>query len=248
MKNKGGVLSPKLSTSLKKKIRHKQNSVFGFNSPRKQQTVKDMVLRLENRISQSSNIPECPLSSENIDVKNVTSNKKVDSQNGTDSDFCPKYENCSIQRLDGLSSLNTVDGKFSENRSNGASKCGLIYDEKCPNSARGVKGRVQSLITGYSSQVVAKPNQSSPTTKHSEGMSLGRLPSNGNVGKLTVKSPKMGISKKKSIGSSKKLKSGVRNCQKNQITNYLTPLDEPTEKVGNMVGKRTKGFETGQTS
>ena len=63
---------------------------------------------------------------------------------------------------------------------------------------------------------------------------------------LAVISPKMGSSKKKLLGSSKKLKSGVRNCQSNQITRYFTPLDEPTEKVTNMVGNRTKGFGTGQ--
>ena len=232
LKNKGGVLSPKLSTSLKTKTRLKQNSEYGFNSPKKQQTVKDMVLRLEKRISQSIINPECQISSDILGFKNVPSILKAQSQSGTESDKVP--------------GLNTGDSKLDENRSNGASKCGLIYDQKCPNIDKGVKSRVQDLKTGYGAQVVTKFQQCSQTTKHLEGSSLRRLPSNGNVGKLAVISPKMGSSKKKLLGSSKKLKSGVRNCQSNQITRYFTPLDEPTEKVTNMVGNRTKGFGTGQ--
>ena len=159
---------------------------------------------------------------------------KANSQSGTESDISP--------------SLGIENRKLDENRSNGASNCGLIFDQNCPNSTRGVENRVQSLKTGYGIKVVAVSQQCSPTTKHLEGSVLRRLPSDGNVGKLAIISPKMGSSKKKSIGSSKKPKSEVRNCQSNKISRYFTPLDEPTEKARNMVGNRTKGFGTGQLS
>jgi len=64
--------------------------------------------------------------------------------------------------------------------------------------------------------------------------------------KLDVMSPKSTNPKKKSKGSSKSLKSGVRNCQSNKITEYLQSSKLPTDIVGLEVGKQTEQLRTGQ--
>ena len=107
--------------------------------------------------------------------------------------------------------------------------------------------KVQTLITGFNRQVYATQQSYSQISRPLEGEIRVGLASVGfRSKKLDGMSPKSINSKKKSKGSSKSSKSGVRNCQSNRIKEYLKSSKVPTDIVGLEVGKQTEQLETGQ--
>ena len=137
--------------------------------------------------------------------------------------------------------------KFNDSSSNFSSDFGqkTIVDlvQNPPKSAIKPRGRVQSLITGFSTKVSASQSridQSSLTTRPKLELIGGRLLSSCvRGGKQDLKSPN-GTSVKKKTRSSKSLKLGESKCQKNKITKYIEKFDVPTEKVGTEVGRQTR--------
>ena len=144
-------------------------------------------------------------------------------------------------------SIVNIDKKSDDNRANGASNYGLNSVQKLAKSDMKVNSKVQTLITGFNRQVYATQQSYSQISRPLEGEIRMGLTSVGfRSKKLDGMSPKSINSKKKSKGSSKSSKSGVRNCQSNRITEYLKSSKVPTDNVGLEVGKQTEQLETGQ--
>ena len=225
--NKRGVLSPKLSTISKPQSKIKGRVEMGINSPKKKQTVRDMVSRLEKNAFQSKLGPGKQFSDKLFLLDNPTSKMKALSHDGLDND---------------LESIVNIDVKPDENKANKAPNFGLNSAQNLVFPDMKVNSKVQTLITGYNQQVYTTKQPCSRISAPLEGEKKMSLTSVGfRSKKLDVVSPKPSIPRKKLKGTSKSSKFGVRNCQSNKITEYLKSFSSkmPTDIVGLQVGKQT---------